>query len=51
MNAEDAMGILIRSRFQGNVEMEKLSLFHVNRELKKGKKGSIDALLKIVDKQ
>ena len=32
MNWEDAMGVVIRSRHKETVEMERMSLFHLNRE-------------------
>ena len=31
---EDAMGLIIRSRFKQNVEEEKASLYHASKELK-----------------
>ena len=37
MIMEDAMGIVVRSRFKQNVQFEKASLFHTGRELKNAK--------------
>ena len=48
MNDEDAFGFVIRSRHQELAERERASLYHLNREMKKGNRGSIDKLAKIV---
>ena len=40
----ESTGIKIRSRFQENAELEKASLFHMNREIKKGKENNAEAL-------
>ena len=45
------MGIILRSRHQELIEKEKLSLFHVNREIKRGKKSSVQSLSKIVNNE
>ena len=34
MLEKESMGFVIRSRFQENLESEKSSLFHLNREIK-----------------
>ena len=51
MNEEDAMGFIIRSRHKEMTEKETCSLFHVNREIKKGNKSSVNRLSKIVENQ
>ena len=43
-DAEDSQGIVIRSRHQESLESERLSLFHLNREMKKGKTRSLDRI-------
>ena len=45
---EDAMGLAVRSRYQENAEKERASLFHLNREVKKGKLSRIEKLAKKV---
>ena len=40
----EATGIKIRSRFQENAELERASLFHMNREIKKGKENNAEML-------
>ena len=47
---EDTFGIVVRSRFQEYAETEKMSLFHLNKEMKKNRAGPIDKLAKIVNK-
>ena len=42
MNMEDSRGFVLRSRFKENIESERLSLFHMNREVKSGKKSSLN---------
>ena len=44
---EDSLGIIVRSRFKESSDNEKLSLFHLNREVKRGKKTSLSKLSKI----
>ena len=41
----EANGIKIRSRFKENLENERASLFHMNREIKKGKENNAESLL------
>ena len=41
----ESTGIKIRSRFQENAELERASLFHMNREIKKGKENNAEALM------
>ena len=41
----EANGIKIRSRHKEDLEMEKASLFHMNREIKKGEANNAEALL------
>ena len=41
----EANGIKIRSRFKENLEKERASLFHMNREIKKGQENNAEALL------
>ena len=44
MMREECLGYKIRSRFKENLETEKASLFHVNREKKKSSQGGISCL-------
>ena len=44
MGKEDAMGLVIRSRHQELAEGEKASLYHLNREVKRGAKGALRQL-------
>jgi exonuclease III len=44
MMLEDAWGFVLRSRFQQNVEEERASLYHVNRERHHGKRNCIDRI-------
>ena len=46
MHQEDSIGLIVRSRFQESAEKERASLFHLNREVKKGKLSRIDKLAK-----
>ena len=48
MNLEDSMGLIIRSRNKETLELEKLSLFHLNREVKKGGRGVVSKLSKVI---
>ena len=50
MSKEDSLGLVVRSRDQESSEQEKASLFHLNREVKKGKLSRLDKLAKIVVK-
>ena len=47
MNQEDAFGFVVRSRHQELAEQEKSSLYHVNRELKKGNRSILDSIAEI----
>ena len=40
----DNMGFKIRSRYKENLELEKASLFHINREKKNAQSGNLDKL-------
>ena len=51
MNKEDAMGLIVRSRHQETAEQETASLYHLNREVKRGNKGSLSKLAKEVDQR
>ena len=51
MDMEDSLGIIIRSKFNESLESEKLSLFHVNREVKRGAKSRLSKLSKIVEEE
>ena len=42
---EECMGFTVRSRFRENIETEKASLFHVNREKKKSGQRCISKLM------
>ena len=42
------MGVIVRSRYNESLENERASLYHLNREVKKGKIGSINSLAKKV---
>ena len=44
MLEKESMGFVVRSRFQENLESEKSSLFHMNRENKNFKKSSLQSL-------
>ena len=44
MLEKDSMGFVVRSRYKENIESEKASLFHLNRENKNFKKGSLESL-------
>ena len=48
---EDSKGLVIRSKVRENIDDERLSLFHLNREMKKGKKSSLSKLCKTVNKK
>ena len=41
---KESMGFIVRSRYKENIESEKASLFHLNRENKKIKKNSLESL-------
>ena len=41
---EDALGYVVRSRFQNNASEEVASLFHANKEVKNAKKNNVSAL-------
>ena len=41
----ESMGFVVRSRFQENAEMERASLYHVNREKKRGKGSNLEKLM------
>ena len=45
---EDALGLVVRSRHQERVEEEVASLYHLNREVKKGKESRLDKLARLV---
>ena len=45
MLREDHMGFVIRSRFQENIEAEKASIYHMNREKKNAKAGNLEQLM------
>ena len=45
MMREECLGYKIRSRLKENLETEKASLFHVNREKKKSKQRGISSLM------
>ena len=49
MNYQESMGIIIRSRQKEFTEFERLSLYFLNRELKKGSSGSVSKLSKYVN--
>ena len=42
---ENAMGVIIRSKFNENAEMERASLFHVGREMRNGEKNSLNKMV------
>jgi exonuclease III len=43
--AEEAMGLVVRSRYKGAAEAERASLFHMNREQKNAKKNNLSSLM------
>ena len=45
------MGFVVRSRHQEMAELERMSLYQVNRELKRGHKQSLNCLSKVVNNQ
>ena len=45
-NQEDSIGLIVRSRHQEATEQERASLFHINREVKKGNLSRLDKLAK-----
>ena len=51
MDAEDSFGIIIRSRHKESLESEKLSLDHLNKEMKRGKTVSLSKISKIENKK
>ena len=48
MSDEDSMGLVIRSRHGGLLETEKASIYHLNRQMKEGRRGRLDKLSKLV---
>ena len=47
---EDSLGLVVRSRCEGWAEAEVASLYHVNRVVRRGKRGRLDKLAKMVDR-
>ena len=43
------MGLVVRSQCHGQAEAKVASIYHLNREVKRGKQGRLDKLYKKVD--
>ena len=47
---EDSLGLMVRSRCQGQAETKVASIYHLNRGVKNSKEGWLDKLAKMVSK-